>query len=224
MLEYLLKGGWIMVPLFFLSVLAVAVIIDRLRAFRVAAEIDTDALFSTMSERLQEDDTEGAVAICQQAKGPVASVLLVGLYKFQMLRDQGNDRKEIEEYLDKTMGEYAPHVIEGLEKRIYLLLLIASVSPLLGMTGTVTGMIRSFAGMQEAGVSSGAVAGGISEALITTAAGLIIAIPAVVFYHIFSKKVDLFRLDIEEKASDLVEYVTLNLGGEDLLDGKDLDA
>ena len=78
------------------------------------------------------------------------------------------------------------------------------------LTGTVTGMITSFNSMAGVGgLDGGAVAAGISEALITTAAGLIIAIPSVVFYNIFSRKVDTLTLEIEEKASDFVEYVHL---------------
>ncbi len=213
MLEHLLKGGYLIWPLFFLSILSLAIIIDRLRAFRLAEEIESDGLFKLIVDYLEKDNLETAIRVCQEAKGPVAAVMLVGLYKYQMLVERGKSDAEIEEYLDKTMSEYAPHVLEGLEKRLNLLLMIASVSPLLGMTGTVTGMITSFDVMKGlGGLDAGAVAGGISEALITTATGLIIAIPAVVFYYVFSKKVDALRLEIEEKANDLVEYITLYLG------------
>jgi len=106
------------------------------------------------------------------------------------------------------MADYAPHVIESLEKRMNLLTMIGMVSPLLGMTGTVTGMIASFETMSS-GLDAGAVSAGISEALVTTAAGLIVAIPAVVAYNIFAKKVDRFILEIEESSTDLIDYITL---------------
>ncbi|MHC4885214.1 MAG: MotA/TolQ/ExbB proton channel family protein, partial [Planctomycetota bacterium] len=146
---------------------------------------------------------------CEKSKGPVAAVLLTGLYKYRQLAMRGRGMTEIEANVNKTMGDYAPHVIEALEKRLNLLSMVAAVSPLLGMTGTVTGMIGAFQQMASAGVDAGGVAGGISEALITTAAGLLIAIPAVVAYSVFSKKIDRYVLDIEETATSLIDFITL---------------
>ena len=105
-------------------------------------------------------------------------------------------------------------MVEVLEKRLNLLTLVASISPLLGMTGTVTGMIAAFGAMREAGgLQGGAVAGGIAEALVTTAAGLLIAIPAVVAATVFSKKVDRQVLEIEEATTEVVNMITLGKVG-----------
>ena len=87
--------------------------------------------------------------------------------------------------------------------------MIAAVAPLLGMTGTVTGMISSF-GSMSSGLDASQVSTGISEALVTTAAGLIVAIPAVVAYNIFAKKVDHVVLEIEQTATELIDYITLD--------------
>lgn len=208
MLEYILDGGYVMFPLLLLSVLAVAIIIDRARAFRLA-EIDTSSLRLEVIRRLEDGDIDSAIKACERSKGPVAAVLLVGLHKYRQLASRGRSATEIEANVTKTMGDYAPHVVEALEKRLNLLTMIGAVAPLLGMTGTVTGMISAFDEMRRSGVSGDAVAGGISEALITTATGLLVAMPAVVAYNIFAKKVDRYVLDIEETATSLIDFITL---------------
>ena len=106
------------------------------------------------------------------------------------------------------MEDYAPKAIHGLEKRLNAMILISGISPLIGMTGTVTGMISSFNAMAEAaGLDAGAVAGGISEALITTAAGLIIAIPAVVAYNYFTNRIEVYNMAIEAGITDIAEAI-----------------
>ncbi len=208
MLQYILDGGFVMFPLMVLSVLAVAIIVDRSRAFRLA-RADSSALRKEVIRRLEEGEIDAAMQACQKTKGPVAAVLLVGLHKFRQLAARGRKLADIEEGVNKTMADYAPHVIEALEKRLNLLVMIGSVAPLLGMTGTVTGMIAAFAEMRESGVQGEAVAGGISEALITTATGLIVAMPAVVAYNVFAKRVDRYVLEIEEMATNLIDFITL---------------
>jgi len=214
MLENILDGGIIMIPLMLLSVLAFAVIIDRIRAFKVA-EKDPTELREGIVKHLEDGDVDSAIRDCEKFQGPVAAVMLVGLIKFRKLARRGKSLTEIEENVNRTMNDYAPHVIEALEKRLNYLTMIAGVAPLLGMTGTVTGMIRSFKSMASSGMDATAVSNGISEALVTTAAGLIIAIPAVVAYNIFSKKIDRFVLEIESSATDLMDQITLDHETED---------
>ncbi len=210
MLGHILDGGAIMIPLLVLSVLAVAIIIDRVRAFREAT-VDTSELQDAVVSRLEEGRIDDAIRECERVRGPVAAVLLVGLLKFRKLLQRERPLAEIEENVNKTMGDYAPHVIEALEKRLNMLIMVASVAPLLGMTGTVTGMIRSFQSLAGAGaMDATAVSTGIAEALVTTAAGLIIAIPAVVAHNILSKRVDRFVLDIEASATRLIDLITLD--------------
>jgi biopolymer transport protein ExbB len=214
MLENILDGGVIMIPLMLLSVLVFAVIIDRVRAFKVA-EKDPSLLRKDIIKHLEEGSVDEAIKDCESFQGPVAAVLLVGLIKFRKLVKRGKSLTEIEENVNRTMNDYAPHVISVLEKRLNYLTMIAGVAPLLGMTGTVTGMIRSFKSMAASGMDATAVSSGISEALITTAAGLIIAIPAVVAYNIFSKKTDRFILEIESSATELIDQITLDHEVED---------
>jgi biopolymer transport protein ExbB len=108
----------------------------------------------------------------------------------------------------KSMEEYAPKAMRSLENRLNLLVLVSAIAPLLGMTGTVTGMISSFDVMaSSAGLDPGAVAGGIGEALITTAAGLLIAMPCAVGYNIFTRKIDDMTATIDTGLTDLMETV-----------------
>lgn len=209
MLEHLLNGGILMIPIMGLSVLAIAVILDRLRAFR-AAKTDNVALRARVGDLLYEGRLDDAIAACQASKGPVAAVLLVGLDKYRKLLRLKRPVSEIEIVVSKTMEDYAPRVMNDLEKRLNLLSLVGGMAPLMGMTGTVTGMIRSFNAMAEAaGLDAGTVASGISEALITTAAGLIVAMPAVAAHNVFTKKVDNFVLEIDESITLIIDFISL---------------
>ena len=213
MLEHIIDGGTIMVPLVLLSILAFAVIIDRMRAFK-AAEQDVQSLRKAVTDHLYSGNVDDSIKACEGSSGPVAAVMMVGLQKFRKLLKLNKPMNEIETSVNKAMGDYAPHVVETLEKRMNLLTMIAAVAPLLGMTGTVTGMISSFDSMASAGMDAAAVSGGISEALVTTAAGLIVAIPAVVAYNIFVKRVDRIVLDIEESATEIVDLIAHDYGAE----------
>ena len=209
MLEYLIDGGPLMLPLVLCSIVAVTVIIDRARAFRLA-DTDTVRLREEVNRHLEGNEIHKAVEACRSHRGPVAAVLLAGLGKLDTLAARKRSTTEIELTVTKTMEDYAPRILGVLEKRMNLLTLIGSVSPILGMTGTVTGMIRSFNVMAAAGgLQATAVAGGISEALITTAAGLIIALPAIVAYNLFAKKVDHFAEEIEETITGLIDFISI---------------
>jgi biopolymer transport protein ExbB/TolQ len=134
--------------------------------------------------------------------------MLTGIERLRHMKEKGKSESEIELGVSKSMEDYAPKAMNGLEKRMGAMVLIASISPLIGMCGTVTGMINSFSAMAEAaGLDPGAVAGGISEALITTAAGLIIAIPGVVAYNFFQKKVEEWNMELEASIAGIVAAV-----------------
>ena len=208
MMGYLMDGGWMMLPLLICSIAMVAVIIDRSRAFRAAAKLDPKALRAKVLGLVEAGDIAGAMEACRASEGPVAAVLLVGLEKFVRMYEKQKSETEIEAGVTKAMEDFAPKAMAGLEQRLGSMVLVASISPLIGMCGTVTGMINSFSVMAEAaGLDPGAVAGGISEALITTAAGLIIAIPGVVAYNMYQKKVEEWNLQLETSIADLVQAV-----------------
>ncbi len=209
MLKYMLDGGPLMWPLLALSIVGLAVAMDRWRIFRLASQ-DTSVMRRMVFQLLATGQVDDAIRLCEETRGPVAAVLLAGLSRLKKLVAMGREKAEVEESVSKSMGDYAPHVIAALEKRISLLLLVGSSAPLIGMTGTVTGMIRAFAAMSSAGALQGSVvAGGISEALITTAAGLLIAVPAVIAYNYFSTRLEQITIRIEETANELVSFVHL---------------
>jgi len=214
MLEFLIKGKWLMGPLLACSIIAIAVIIDRIRAFRLA-DADSFEMRRNISALLDDRKIDKAIDECGKYQGPVAAVMLAGLDKLQRLAKLGRSNTEIEISVSKTMEDYAPHVLEPLEKRLNLLTLIGMISPLLGMTGTVTGMIASFGAISQAGGSqTEAAAVGISEALITTAAGLLIALPALVAHNLLARRMDKFTLEIEETVIELNDYVSLKRAAE----------
>jgi biopolymer transport protein ExbB len=209
MLEYILTGGMMMWVLLALSTVGLAVVIDRWRVFRLAG-VDTTDMERNILQLLAEGKDEEAARVCGDARGPVAAVLMVGLKRYRRLKSLGRSGEEIEGSVSKSMQDYAPHVTSELEKRVNLLLMVGSVAPLVGMSGTVLGMIKAFAAMSQAeSLAGGVVAGGISEALVTTAAGLLIAVPAVVFYNVFSNKLDRCVLRIEDSATALVDFLHL---------------
>ena len=136
-----------------------------------------------------------AITASKTFRGPVSSIIKAGLSKYH----------EGKEEMEKTMEEAGLYEIPHLEQYLSVLATIASVSTLVGFTGTVTGMINAFNSIAIQGVSSPSfVARGISEALITTAAGLIIAIPTLVFYHYFSYRLNRFILEIERCSKELL--------------------
>ena len=207
MLGLLMDGGWMMLPLLLCSILGLAVIIDRLRAFKAAGG-DYEGLRKTVRGKLEEGDVMAALEAAGNSKGPVAATLLTGLNRFVRLMGKGKAADEAANAAVRSMEEYAPKALKPLENRLNLLVLVAAIAPLLGMTGTVTGMISSFDVMaSSAGLDPGAVAGGIGEALITTAAGLIVAMPCAVCYNLFTRKIDDITSSIDAGLTDMMETV-----------------
>ena len=185
MMGYLMDGGWMMLPLLACSIGLLAVVIDRVRAFRAASKCDPVKVRAAVREAVAAGDIGKAKAACEETEGPVAAVLMTGLQRLEHMKAKGKSEADIEAGVSKAMEDYAPKAMKGLEQRLGAMVLISSVAPLLGMCGTVTGMINSFSVMAEAaGLDPGAVAGGISEALITTAAGLIASLILIFPYNI----------------------------------------
>ena len=185
-----------MYPLLFFSVLAATVAIERFIVFSKAKVNVSDFLTKIRKALLVNRNVKEAIKICEQSKGPVASVMKAGLLRY------GHPREDIE----KTIENAALYELDRLEKRLGVLATTANVAPMLGFLGTVAGMIKSFATLAEQGLTNpAAVAIGISEALITTAAGLIIAIPAQLAYNWYTTKITRFVRDIETATNMLLE-------------------
>ncbi|MGD0092595.1 MAG: MotA/TolQ/ExbB proton channel family protein [Planctomycetota bacterium] len=208
MLEYILDGGPFMALEITCSVFLVATVIDRVRVFR-QLKTDTRALRQQISDLIEQGAVAEALALCKQTGGPVSAVLLAGIDKYRQLLARGRSLAEIEINVAKTMEDYIPHAMETLERRMFILPLLASVSPLLGMLGTVSGMITSFSSLAVSGVDSTGVAAGIAVAFITTAGGLCVAVPSVVAYNILFKKTDKITLELQAASMGLVNSIAL---------------
>lgn len=199
-----------MVALVICSMISLAVVFDRWQVFRVNRKIDTRSLRSKVLARLRDNDISGAIAECEEAKGPIASVILAGLRSYQHLRGKEESSETMRMVVGQVMEDYSAQAMSVVNRRLDILTTIGVAAPLLGMTGTVTGMIASFAGLAEAGSvggSGGAVADGIAEALVTTAAGLIIALFAVIPQSVFNRWSDEIELEAEEANSEIVEFI-----------------
>jgi biopolymer transport protein ExbB len=210
---FLNRGGVFMWPILLLGVLASGVIIERYRSLKLLTA-DSGTVRDDVLQMLREDRIEEAMQLCDREQGPVPAILSAGLRKFLILRRLNYDAAKIEEQVLKAMDDYGVHVVAALEKHLPVLATISSVAPMLGFLGTVAGMITSFdeivAKMGETNIVE-AAAGGISVALLTTAFGLIIGIPAFMAFNYFSSIINRFVLEIEESATHLIEAVTLQL-------------
>ncbi len=195
-MEIFRKGGPVMWPLLIFSVVGVIFIIERALALRKAKINVNEFLAKTRKALIVNRSIQSAVKTCEEYRGPVASILKAGLLKF------GQPREDVE----KTIENAALYEMGRLEKNLAWLASIANVAPLLGFFGTVVGMIQSFEALAEAGLSNpGLVAAGISVALITTAAGLFVAIPTQLAYNYFMSRINKFVRDIETSSNMLLE-------------------
>jgi len=195
-MEIFREGGPVMWPLLAFSILAVVFIIERLLALRQAKINVNEFLAKIRKSLIVNRSVKDAIKVCEDYKGPVPSILKAGLLKY------GQFKVDVE----KTTENAALFEMGRMERNLVWLATIANVSPLLGFFGTVAGMIKSFDALAEAGLSNpGLVAAGISEALITTAAGLAVAIPTQLAYNFFMNKINKFVRDIETSTNMLLE-------------------
>jgi biopolymer transport protein ExbB len=213
MLENILKGGALMYPLMLCSLVCLAVVIDRWKAFRENRKVDTRSLRSKVLAHLRDNNIDKAISECESSQGPIASVLLAGLRCYSQLHGKGENPETLRMMVGQVMADYSSQAMSVVNKRLDVLTTIGTAAPLLGMTGTVTGMIASFAGLADAGSvggSGGAVANGIAEAMITTAAGLLIALAAVIPQSLYNRWSDEIELEIEEATSEVVEFIIVH--------------
>jgi len=176
----LVRGGPVMIPIIALSVVALAIVFERVRALR-GARLDLPAFATRVFGLLRAGDAAGALAACGCARHPIGGVFAEGI------RHRGLPREQLERLMERA-GEAGVH---ELGRHLRVLLVIVGVEPMLGFLGTITGLIRAFMAWEELGtrVTVGTLAGGIYEAMITTAAGLIVAIPHYLAYHLIAGRI-----------------------------------
>jgi biopolymer transport protein ExbB len=190
MVELFRQGGFVMYPMVVLSVVTLAIGIERIVYLR-RARLDADDFMGVINGFLQRNALDEAHQHCVGASGPVANIISAGL------RGQRRGREEVVRAIEDT----AALEIAKLEKGILILQTISKIAPLIGLFGTVTGMIRAFKAIGAAGGGDpGMVANGISEALVATASGLVVAIPAYFLSFYFLDRVNKFMLDMQKSS------------------------
>ena len=194
MLELVKSGGWLMAPLILCSIAAMAIIVERLWSLQPERVVPKDLVARAWSWVMAEELTEERIRTLREGS-PLGRIVAAGLASRDLER----------ELMKESIEEVGRHVVHELERYLNALGTIAAIAPLLGLLGTVIGMIKVFAVVTAHGVGEPRVlAGGISEALITTAAGLTVAIPSLLFHRFLRGRVDALVVTMEQEALRLV--------------------
>lgn len=211
LIGWYVDGGAFMIPLFICQVVAIAIIIERLGAFR-SIRMDTGAFRAKIKSLLGNNQIDRAIEHCDATAGPLPATLAVGLRRYKLLTALDKPADQIESEVSRAMDDYGPHLVAVLERHLPMLATIAALGPLFGFLGTVQGLVVSF-GDIEAGAGAGSIvqlaAAGIKVALYTTILGLIVGIIAQWAYNALSNRIDTWVLTVEEGASELVQNIAL---------------
>jgi biopolymer transport protein ExbB len=191
------SGGPAMWALIALSVIAVAIVIERLLFF-ASQQSDSKSLLRALGQKIAANDLAGAIKVCQQNKGMLPKILEFGLKRGE------KNRADITDALSIALMEH----LNSLERNLAVIGTIAVIAPFVGLFGTVLGIIRAFQDIALKGNSTPAVvAAGVSEALITTAAGLFVAVVAVIFFNYFKSRIKSINQDMIVAANQLAEML-----------------
>jgi biopolymer transport protein ExbB len=191
------SGGPVIWMLLIASIIVVAIVIDRL-VFFASQHTDTKGLLRQIGAKISADDLDGAIKLCQTNKGMLPRVLEFGLRRGE------KNRADITDALSIALMEH----LNALERFLGVIGTIAVIAPFVGLSGTVLGIIRAFQDIALKGNSTPAVvAGGVSEALITTFAGLIVAIVAVIFFNYFKSRIKAYNQEMIVAANQLAEML-----------------
>lgn len=197
MYELIVTGGWLMIPIVLCSIVSLGITVERfwtLRQEKVAPRHLVAQIWHLQKNKQLDAER---ISILRKSS-PLGRVLAAGLFNMNHAR----------EVMKESIEDTGRQVVQELERYLNTLGTIASITPLLGLLGTVIGMIKVFAAITSHGVGdAGVLAGGISEALLTTAAGLSVAIPSLMFYRYFRGRVDSLVLKMEEEALKLIEVI-----------------
>ncbi|NUN70598.1 MAG: MotA/TolQ/ExbB proton channel family protein [Bacteroidetes bacterium] len=198
LLELFLKGGLVMWPILLCSLITVAVIIEKYIVLS-RSNVDPKQLMTKIRSALSRNDVAGAVDACSKVKAPVSNILRHGVMNYR------HGQQAVKDAIEVAGKEEIFH----LEKRLSVLANMAGTAPMLGFLGTVTGMIAVFHTIEQLGgnVNPSILAGGIWEAMLTTAFGLVVGIPALYFYNYFVAKVNRFVFEIENSAEEFLSLM-----------------
>jgi biopolymer transport protein ExbB len=197
MVHYFLEGGAFMWPILVTLVFGLAFVIERAYSLMMSA-VDAQTFFETVSKSINEDGTEAAVQVCSETEGPIAAIFHAGLSKMN------RGLSEVE----KAIQNAGAIEMAFLEKNMIWLNAVITIAPMLGFTGTVVGMIAAFDAIKAANdISPAVVAGGISQALLTTAFGLIVAMIIQTFQNVFVARIDKLVLEMEEQSIKILDHL-----------------
>lgn len=195
MVELYIQGGFFMHPILFFWIVGLAIGIAKL-ILLFHAGVNTRKFLASTRVALKEEGISGALEVCEKTRGPVASIMHAGLSR----------AKDGIESAEKAITNAGSIEMAFLERGMIWLGFIIVIAPLLGFTGTVWGMILAFNAIKEANdISPAIVAGGISQALLTTLFGLIVAMSVQVFYNLATSRIDKLIIDMEEASAELVD-------------------
>ena len=190
-------GGWAMYPLVVLLVLGIAISIERMITL-TRAGIDANSFFQNLEDSLRSGGPDQAAQICSETRGPVASVIHAGLLRMH----RGID------HVEKAIDNAGAVEMAFLERGMVWLSTVANLAPMIGFLGTVSGMISACQAIERAGdVEPSMVAGGISEALITTASGLIVGIIIQFLHNFFASRIDRIIADMQEHTAGFIDLL-----------------
>lgn len=214
LIDQVQKGGWAMWPLIGSAVLALMFVIERtIVLFLQKKKLRPDTFLEAFEKSMKDNsgDKEKVITemkkLCRERGGVCADIMMEGLQKFEQTKGMNMSLLEMKQWLTDAIEERSRIELPQLEAHLVVISVVAMIAPLMGLLGTVSGMIRSFTVMASSagGAKPNELAGGISEALITTATGLIIAIPILVFYNWIKSSVENYVMLIEEAAVHLVD-------------------
>lgn len=196
--ELLLQGGWVMWPIMLLSIVTIYLFVERMLTLKKASS-DPGAIMDRIRDYVRSANIDGAQAYCESQDKPITRILAHGLERL------GRPIAEIQDAVNSA----GKHEAFALERRIDMLATIAGIAPMLGFLGTVTGMIEAFQRIQnlQGNVNPSVLAGGIWEALITTAAGLVVGIVALFFYNFLFARIRRLVNDLERSATEFVDLL-----------------
>ena len=209
--DYIKQGGPLVALLIMLSIMSVTFTLERLfTLMRAKGKEPAPTFLRKVRQKIDALDVEGAADLCSKQRGSLANVLRAGLDRYQIVRTANIDRKAKVDEVQKAMEEANMLEVPLLERNLIALATIASIATMVGLLGTVIGMIRSFAALGHTGsVDAVKLAVGISEALINTAGGLFVAIFSIVLYNVFVTMIDNFNYMMDEATLEVVEVISL---------------
>jgi biopolymer transport protein ExbB len=208
--ENIKKGGYLVVLLIFLIILVVTFVLERTFSLKKAQGRGSMVSFLVdVKKHLHTGNVEAAIAACDKQRGSAANVIKAGLQRYKQARADNLPNDKVISETQAAIQEANGLEVPILERNLIALSTIASISTMVGLLGTVIGMIRSFAALGHGGsIDATQLAIGISEALVNTAGGLIAAIIGIVAYNVFTTKVDNFNYMIDEASFEAVQLLT----------------